>query len=254
MPHLDTTLVNRPVWFDLSTSDLEAAKASYGELFGWSYQSGGEALGHYTMAFRNGLPAAAIAPKMPGQEAFPTTWTVYLGVADIAAATAQVTALGGGIMVPPMHIPGNGHMAIATDPDGAVFGLWQADPFPGARIEGEHGAMCWAEVACPNAERNATFYATLLGLRVEKMEVPGVTYFTLHDGEPAVMGVMQMDEQWAGIPPHWMPYFAVADLDAANATFQRHGGTLMHGPIPSPYGRIMVVKDAQGAVFSYMAA
>jgi len=86
------------------------------------------------------------------------------------------------------------------------------------------------------------------------MEVPGVTYFTLHDGEPAVMGVMQMDEQWAGIPPHWMPYFAVADLDAANATFQRHGGTLMHGPIPSPYGRIMVVKDAQGAVFSYMAA
>jgi predicted enzyme related to lactoylglutathione lyase len=51
MPLIDAPLVNRPCWFDLSTSDLTAAKAQYGELFGWSYMDGGPALGHYTMAF-----------------------------------------------------------------------------------------------------------------------------------------------------------------------------------------------------------
>ena len=254
MPHIDAALVNRPVWFDLSTSDLEAAKSLYAELFGWSYQSFGEEMGHYTMAFREGRAAAAVAPKMPGQEDGPVTWTVYFGVTDINAAVARVTAQGGSMLVPPMAIPGSGHMAIAVDLGGAVFGLWQADPFPGAGIEGEPGAMCWSEVACRNAADNAAFYASVFGLNIQTMDAGGSPYHMLRDGDAPVCGVMQMNEQWEGIPPHWMAYFAVADLEAANATLAKHGGTAMHGPIPSPYGRIMVVKDAQGAVFSYMAA
>ena len=78
-------------------------------------------------------------------------------------------------------------------------------------------------------------------------------YYTLHDGEPAVAGVMQMDAAWDGIPPHWMPYFAVDSLAAANATLAKHGGTILNGPIASPYGQIIVAQDAQGAVFSYMS-
>lgn len=254
MPIITAPLRNRPCWFDLSTSDLEAAKSLYGELFGWSYMDSGPEMGHYTMACTpGGQAAAALAPKMPGQEQIPSMWTVYFGVADADATLAAVTAHGGSVMVPPMDIPGNGRMAIAVDPDGAAFGLWQAAGFPGAGIEGEHGAMCWSEVNSTHAEANAGFYAAVFGLTAHKMENAGIGYFTLHDGEPAVCGVLQMDEAWAGIPPHWMAYFAVDDLEAANAIWQRHGGTLLHGPIPSPYGRIMVVKDAQGAVVSYMS-
>lgn len=51
-----------------------------------------------------------------------------------------------------------------------------------------------------------------------------------------------------------MPYFAVDSLSVANATLRRHGGKTLYGPIPSPYDKIMVVQDAQGAVFSYMSA
>lgn len=254
MPHIDAALVNRPVWFDLSTSDLEAAKSLYAELFGWSYQSFGAEMGHYTMAFREGRAAAAVAPKMPGQEDGPVTWTVYFGVTDINAAVARVTANGGSIIVPPMAIPGSGHMAIAVDPGTAVFGLWQADPFPGAGVEGEPGSMCWSEVICRNGADNAAFYAKVFDLTVQKIDAGGHDYWTLHDGEPAVCGVMQMDAAFEGIPPHWLPYFAVADLDAANATLAKHGGKTLQGPIPSPYGRIMVVQDKQGAVMAYMAA
>jgi hypothetical protein len=257
MPNIDAPVVNRPCWFDLSTADLSAAKALYGELFGWSYMDGGPELGHYTMAFNAaGRATAALAPKMPGQEQMPTVWTVYWGTADITDAAARIVAHGGSMMVPPMHIPGNGHMAVAIDPDGAVFGLWQADPFGGAQVEGEHGAMCWSEVNCRDGAANAAFYAAVFDLDVHKMDMPGVVYHTLHPkcGGEAVCGVLQMDERWVGIPPNWMPYFAVADLERANAVWTQHGGTLVTGPIPSPYGRIMVVQDPQGAYLSYMAS
>jgi predicted enzyme related to lactoylglutathione lyase len=69
-----------------------------------------------------------------------------------------------------------------------------------------------------------------------------------------VCGVLQMDERWVGIPPNWMPYFAVADLERANTVWTKHDGKLVTGPIPSPYGQIMVVQDPQGAYLSYMAS
>jgi len=257
MPLIDAPLVNRPAWFDLSTSDLTAAKALYGELFDWSFFDAGPDFGHYTMAHTpNGRAAAALAPKMPGQEQSPVVWTVYWGTSDMEATIARIEANGGRLMFPPMDIPDTGRMAIAFDPEGAAFGLWQANPFGGAGIEGEHGAMCWSEVNCRDGAKNAAFYAAVFDLAVHKMDAPGVVYHTLHPqggGDP-VCGALQMDAQWGDIQPAWMPYFAVADLDAANAVWAKHGGKNIAGPIPSPYGRIMVVQDPQGAYLSYMAA
>ena len=254
MPMVTERLINRPVWFDLSTSDLAAAKALYAELFGWTFGDSPAELGFYTMAFANGIPAAAVDPKMPGQEAAPAIWTVYFGVTDADATMARITTHGGTVVVPPMAIPPDlGRMAVAIDPGGALFGLWEHGSFHGAGIEGEHGAMCWTEVACRNAAANAEFYAAVFGLRAERLPTEAVEYYMLHDGEPAVAGVMQMDAAWEGVPPHWMPYFAVDSLGAANATLTKHGGKILNGPIPSPYGKIMVVQDPQGAVFSYMS-
>lgn len=256
MPNVDSPLVNRPAWFDLSTTDLAAAKALYGELFDWSFYDAGPEMGHYNMAHTpSGRPAAAIAPKMPGQESGPVVWTVYWGTSDMDATVARIEAHGGRMMFPPMDIPGTGRMAIAFDPDGAAFGLWQANPFGGAGIEGEHGAMCWSEVNCRDGANNAAFYAAVFDLTAHKLDMPGVVYHTLHpkDGGDAVCGVLQMDEQWEGIPPNWMPYFAVANLEQADAVWAKHGGKIITGPIPSPYGRIMVVQDPQGAYLSYMA-
>ncbi len=256
MPAITGTLTNRPVWFDLSTTNLDAAKALYGELFGWTFVDSGPEMGHYTMAFRNGQPAGAIAPKMPGQEQTPSMWTVYLGVADADATAAAIVANGGSMMFPPMDVPGNGRMAIAIDKGGAAFGLWQATGFPGARVEGEHGAMCWAEVASPAAD-NAAFYEAVFGLRAHKLDMPGVDYWTFHQeaAADAVAGAMLMSgPAWEGIPPHWLAYFAVENLEAANEVWKKHGGPILRGPIPSAYGRIMIVQDPQGAVLAYMSA
>jgi predicted enzyme related to lactoylglutathione lyase len=254
VPTINGPSLNRPAWFDLSTSDLEAAKRLYGELFGWSYMDSGPAFGHYTMAYTaGGHAAAALVPKLADQEHMPTAWTVYFGTADIEETVRRITRQGGSIMVPPMHVPASGHMAIAVDPDGAVFGLWQADPFPGAGVESEHGAMCWCEVNSRHAESNARFYAQAFDLAPRTVNRDGRPYITLHQGEPPVCGVMQLDAARDDLPPSWMPYFFVDELDAANAIWTKHGGRLVAGPTPSPYGTIMMVEDAQGAYCCYLS-
>jgi predicted enzyme related to lactoylglutathione lyase len=251
MPPITFPQINRPVWFDLATSDLTAAKALYSDLFGWSYLDMGEALGHYTMAFTpDGQPAAALAPAMP--EA-PVGWTAYFGVSDINATLARVLVLGGTVTVQPMEVPSQGHMALCTDPDGATFGLWQGTEFHGAGVEGEPGAMAWCEAYSLRASANAAFYANLFDLRAERLEAPGMEYYTLHDGNPAVAGVVQIDPKMTGTPPHWMVYFAVDNITRADGIWQHHGGTLLEGPLDSPYGQIMVARDAQGAVMAYIA-
>ena len=250
MPHITSPQINRPVWFDLATSDLAAAKALYSDLFGWSYLDLGEELGHYTIAFTpDGHAAAALAPVMPDA---PVGWTAYFGVSDIASTIERVLALGGSVTAPSMEVPAQGHMALCTDPDGAMFGLWQGTEFHGAGVEGEPGAMAWCEAYSTRASANAAFYANLFGLRAEKLDAPGMEYYTLHDGNPAVAGVVQIDQQSA-TPPHWMVYFAVDSLTRADAVWQQHGGTFLEGPLDSPYGKIMLVRDAQGAVMSYIA-
>ncbi|MBP6773673.1 MAG: VOC family protein [Gemmatimonadaceae bacterium] len=254
MPLITETHTNRPVWFDLSTTDIEAAKDFYAALFDWKYLDSGAEMGHYTMAFVDGEPAAAVAPKQPGYENTPVCWTIYFGTDNATDAAQRIKDAGGSMMFEPMPVPDVGTMAIAMDPDGAAFGIWQAGTFPGARIEGEHGAMAWCEVNSKHAAQNAAFYARVFDLTSKRMDGSPTEYYTMDSATAGpVAGALQMDADWGEIPPHWMPYFAVAKLADADAVVKAHGGKLLHGPIPSPYGNIMVAQDPQGAVFSYIS-
>jgi predicted enzyme related to lactoylglutathione lyase len=78
----------------------------------------------------------------------------------------------------------------------------------------------------------------------------GMPYTTLSRPERPVCGVLQMDAQWGDLPPHWMAYFAVADADAAAAAVRAGGGAVLHGPFPTPFGRVAVCADPAGAWFS----
>lgn len=237
-----------PSWFDLMTPDLEGAKSFYGQLFGWTFEGGDPKMGYYTMCKRRGLNAAGIG-KRPDDAPFPTMWSVYFETADIEASASRVRELGGTVMMGPMDVMGEGHMAVCTDPTGATFGFWQPGRHSGAQVADEHGAMTWTEVCTRDGDAARDFYSKLLDL--EPREMPGMRYFTLHRGEKAHAGVMHMDEKFpAEIPPHWMPYFAVDDAEASCALIKSLGGGVRHGPFDTPYGRIAVVNDPYGAVFS----
>ena len=122
----DVFSVDRPQtvrWNELTTPDDGAAVDFYTGHFGWTQNGAmpmGE-LGDYRFIQCDGVAIGAIMKKadfMPR-----AGWTFYIGVADIDAAAAAVTAGGGQLLSEPMEIPGGEFSVHAIDPQGAFFGL-----------------------------------------------------------------------------------------------------------------------------------
>ncbi len=242
-----------PCWVDLTTSDPEGARNYYGSLFGWELEVGPAETGYYTQAKLRGKPVAGLGGQ-PKPDELPVAWTTYLAAEDIDAVAERITANGGTITMAPMDVMGEGHMAIAVDPTGAAFGLWQAGRHIGSVLVNEPGAPCWNELLTPDLEAARRFYSAVLGYQWQDLDTgaggPSYSTFALDGGRP-VGGAMQMADQVpAGTPPNWVVYFAVADTDATVAKNAELGGGVVMAPMDSPYGRFAVLSDPQGGVFS----
>ena len=109
-------------WNELVTTDVEAAKAFYGKLFGWTTAPLMEG---YTLFNKDkGDRNAGGLMKTP-QPGMPAQWLAYVCVDDVDATAAQVAALGGKIKMPPMDIPTVGRIAVLSDPQGAAIGIFR---------------------------------------------------------------------------------------------------------------------------------
>lgn len=142
---LDEPVTGGPCWTELGTSDLEAAKRFYTELFGWrpATDPRQEAAG-YSVAHLGDAAVAALSPLY--QESQPVAWNVSFAVSDVDAAARTVRAAGGTVVLEPMDVFDIGRFAVALDPDGAAFQLWQARTFPGAGLFNAPGALGWVEL------------------------------------------------------------------------------------------------------------
>jgi predicted enzyme related to lactoylglutathione lyase len=232
-------------WLDLSTPELEGAKRFYRHVFNWDYLDMGPEFGHYHYALVQGRAAAGLG-QLPPTAPMSPAWTVYL--ASMAGDVERVKALGGQVVVETMTVGDAGKMTVCADPGGAVFGLWQPISFIGAAVEGEPGGLAWCEVNTRNAAAACKFYGDLFGLTPHKLA--DQEYFIMQRGEEMVFGVLQMDEQWGDLPPHWMGYFAIDNTDAALARVVAAGGTVGVPALDTPYGRIAAINDPYGATVS----
>ncbi len=240
-----------PCWLDLNVPDVKSAAAFYERTFGWTYDVSGEAYGHYHVALVDGRPAAGFGQSMSGSGAeVPSVWTLYFAAEDADAMVARAVSLGGTVVAPTFDVPGQGRMAVVADPTGAAFGVWQAHEHRGFGLTGAPGTMSWCEVNTTDAERAQSFYTDLLSATARQREEGGTPYHVLSQDDVDFAGILQMNEQWAGLAPHWMVYFQVADMDAAVRAVQDAGGAVQHGPFDSGHGRLAVVADPAGAIFS----
>jgi uncharacterized protein len=239
-----------PCWVDLGVDDIDRARAFYGALFGWDIQPGPPEAGGYAMCLRGGRPAAGIGPKM-GPAEMPSTWTTYLAADNVDDIVAKITAAGGQLMTGPMDVMDVGRMAVAADPGGAVFGLWQARAHTGAGVANEPGSLCWNENMSRDFEGNKAFYHAVFGYDYDDMSDGGFSYATLKLGDDIVGGIGGLPADVpAEVPAHWSTYFAVADTDAVTEKVTGLGGGVLRPAWDSPYGRMATVSDDQGAAFS----
>ncbi|NUP74619.1 MAG: VOC family protein [Sinomonas sp.] len=241
-----------PCWADLMTSDVEKAKTFYGELFGWTYETGDqEKYGGYTTAWKDGEQVAGLMAKMPDQATMPDVWTIYLSTDDINKTAQKIESAGGQVFLPPMEVPEQGHMAMFGDAGGAAFGVWQSSGHTGFGRIAEPGSPVWFENFTRSYEPTVKFYQEALDWDTDVMsDTPEFRYTTLGAGMEAKAGIMDAaNELPEGVPSNWHIYWGVEDADAAIETASKLGGQVIRGAEDTPFGRMATLADPLGAVF-----
>jgi predicted enzyme related to lactoylglutathione lyase len=235
-------------WVELLTSDEAAAKDFYTALLGWAYEdlplSGG---GHYSMVLKDGKRVAGL--HQPGAEqATPPNWLSYVTVEDADAAAARASELRGTTLAGPFEVESAGRMAVLQDVQGAVFAVWQPRGSIGAELVNDPGSLTINQLNAGDVAAARGFYTSLFGWRIETAnEDP--PYWGIYNGDALNGGLMELPPD-AGAPPHWLAYFTVEDMEAANARIPELGGTIMVEPLRIGEGRTLVAADPQRAVFA----
>jgi predicted enzyme related to lactoylglutathione lyase len=250
MPEFSSYTHGTPCWVDVTSPDLAATHAFYAGLFGWEAQSLGEEAGGYTMYTLGGRRVAAAGP--PPQEGVPPQWTTYLASDDADDTAARSRAAGGAVLAGPFDVFDSGRMAVAADPTGAVFGIWQAGTHHGAELANEPGTVIWNECHSPDPAAAAGFYETVFGYGIAESDLgANEPYRALQVGGRSVAGVQPTR---GAEPPSWLTVFACARCDDAVARVRALGGDTLTEPFDIPdVGRFAVVADPPGAVFGLLS-
>ena len=241
-------------WFELGTSDQNAAKNFYTSLFGWGVNDmpmGPDMF--YSMFTLNGRMPGAAYKLMPDmvQAGVPPHWALYIAADNVDETTAKVTAAGGTVIKAPFDVFDVGRMSVVRDPTGAVFEIWQEKRPAANGITGVPGTVCWADLNTRDVETARKFYSAVFGWQIMPGEHDTSGYLHIKNGEQFIGGIPPAHMMPPHVPPHWLLYFLVADADASTARLMELGGrTIMPPMTMEKVGRFSVVADPQGAVFS----
>lgn len=248
------------IWYELMTSDLDAALTFYGDVVGWrirDHENSGQTGFRYVIlsAGTRGIGGAMqLTDAMCDGGARPG-WIGYIGVADTDAKAREIAADGGRIMMEPGDIPNVGRFALVADPGGAPFYL--LTPAPGQEEQppadpAAPGHPVWRELYTAEGEKAASaFYARHFGWEtIELMDMGPMGQYRLVGADGVAFGAM-MDKPEQVPVSHWGFYFAVDGIDAAVARIEAAGGTVLMGPHAVPDGSwIVQAVDPQGAAFA----
>src|SRR5947209_4557551 len=246
----------RFVWFDLMTTDPEAAKAFYTAVMGWGtqvWENPGTSYTMWTVGERpiggvNKLPDEAVAGGARPH------WLAYVTVPDVDATVARVQELGGKVKVPPTSIPTVGRYAVIADPQGALISPYTPDNL-GPEPEGVPpvGEFTWHELATTDPEPAFHFYHDLFGWeQTSAMDMGSAGVYQMYGRHGATLGGIY--KKTTEGPPAWLHYARVADANAAVETVRQQGGQVLNGPMEVPGGDLIAtILDPQGGPFAVHA-
>ncbi|MDC8786576.1 VOC family protein [Roseateles koreensis] len=259
------------VWYELLTSDPEAAEAFYTGLLGWTLRDAGMKEMRYSLvSVGDGAPIAGImggaacvtppaqegAQSSVGQQP-PPGWVGYVGTAQVDASAQQLVQAGGAVLFGPQDIPGVGRFAMMRDPQGAVFALFHGLPGdrpPALGTEPLPGHVAWHELHAVDGVSAFDFYAAQFGWTKDAaidMGPMGIYQLFAIDGVSRGGMMTKMPE---APQPYWLFYFSVPDIQAAAERVKATGGRLLLGPQQVPGGSwILNAMDPQGALFGLTA-
>lgn len=234
-------------WAELMTSDSAGAKAFYSALLGVEFTDNPVSPDMvYSMVSKDGENVAGMFELHA--ENMPPCWGAYICVDSADETAAKILDAGGSLIEQPFDVMNFGRSAVAKDPTGAVFMLWEPKQHPGYTLINEPGSVCWNELRTSDTDKAGAFYASVFGYALEHSNMPmPYTQFTLDGKSLGGMSAIGADE--VHIPPHWMVIFTVAECEASLEVVKANGGTVLVGPFDVPgVGTFAVIQDPQGAV------
>jgi predicted enzyme related to lactoylglutathione lyase len=247
-----STLLGRPVWYELMTTDMKAAEAFYRDVVGWQsapFEGAGQP---YTQFSRGGNNTAGVMTK-PSEVKAPPFWAMYIAVPDLDEARSTITRLGGKTHTEVIDIPDIGRLQLMMDPQGAAFYIIQPSRDE-QRPEGPAnvGEASWHELATTDMDAAMKFYTETFGWQLTDSMDMGLMgkYQIFNRPHGQIGGMMNKPPQMANVPPNWQIYFRVPDVDAAVERIKANGGRILNGPMDVPGGdRVVNAMDPQGAAF-----
>ena len=248
-----STIVSKPVWVDLSSSDAKASRDFYSKLFGWRVDVDPDPqYGGYALAKLDDKDVGGIGPTQSPDA--PTAWNIYLGTDDVNDLARRVQAAGGSVVAPPFDVGDQGRMAVFQDPSGAFISAWQGTRMGGFQTD-VGNSYGWAELNARGVEKALPFYAQVFGWTTKTSEVgegqSPYTEFQL-DGQ-SIAGAWEMNPMVpAQVPSYWQVYFNVDDVDEAHKKALEAGAREMLPPQDFPGGRFAIISDPQGASFGLL--
>jgi uncharacterized protein len=272
MPERDGYIPGVPCWIDTNQPDPDAACAFYRGLFGWELADAMPpgAPGKYFMARIRGGDVAAVG-SIPEGAPPAAMWNTYIWV-DSADETAEKTrAAGGAVLDEPFDVMDAGRMAVLSDPEGAVFCVWQPGTHKGAQVVNEHGSLNFNTLHTRDLDAAEAFYGAVFGWR--RLSIPAGVMWTLpgygdhlEERTPGLreqMAQMSAPDGFidvvAAVNPlaagdaepsaHWSVTFGVDDVAAIAAKAGELGGEVGSGAVDAPWARMAVINDPQGASF-----
>lgn len=242
-------------WVELGTSDNEAAKNFYTQLFGWEaddHPMGPDSV--YTILKLDGKDVGGlykITADMVGQGLSPN-WMSYVATANADETTEKAKAAGATIMNGPLDVATLGRMSVIQDPTGAVFSIWQAKDNKGSAAWGVANAPVWNELGTNDTQKAGEFYSDVFGW-TRQMFPGGMEYTVFNNDDKGVGGMYQIMPEMGPTPPHWLVYFAVEDCDAAVQKASGLGANVIRPAEDIPgVGRFATLTDPQGAAFALL--
>ena len=252
-----STLLGRPLWYELMTTDTKAAEAFYRTVVGWKSAPFEGSPQPYTMFHRSGdVPVGGLLAR-PEEVKAPPFWAMYVGVPKLEDAAAHIKRLGGRECTPVIDVPTVGRMQMMTDPQGAAFYIYEPSTtdFP-PEAAAEIGEASWHELMTTDADAAMKFYNEVFGWQPsEAMDMGEMGKYQMFNRPHGMIGgMMNKPREMAHVPPNWQIYFRVPDIDVAIERIKANGGQILNGPMEVPGGdRIVNAMDPQGAAFSLHA-
>jgi uncharacterized protein len=244
----------RFVWFELLTSDPDAAPGFYSPVTGWG-TAPFPGPTPYTMWTSDGVPLGGMM-KLPTDTKSPPHWLAHISTPNVDGTVDQAVDLGARVLVPATDIPTVGRFAIMTDPHGASFAVYAAEgDAPGHDGEAQLREFSWHELATHDYPAAFRFYERLFGWEKGSAMDMGeaATYQTFSRKGVLLGGIFNASPQMPA-PPGWLHYVLVDDVNRAIAAVKSGGGQVLHGPIEVPGGDwIAQCMDPQGAMFAVHA-